>query len=139
MQFGDFSRYEFLANLMYRNYNTITEESDGFEIYSPINKRINNKRNSYVTVIKNGLSGKCYNGPRPDQKTCRISIFKPEYLQYDEMLTKGEKQWFIDYMTNNWNYVLDYNYEMYHDWFRNYNYKRISSPCPDYSLLPTLD
>lgn len=86
MQFGKFEDNEFLANLLWRNKATITENCDGFEIYTSINK----DNIPYITIVKNGV-GSPITEINNNQKSCRISLLSPSYIQCDELLTKKKK------------------------------------------------
>lgn len=88
----------------------------------------------YAMIIRNELFiDGCLN-ENPD--IIRISLTKPEYL--NGILSKKEKEWFINIMENNWEYVAKFTNSNCADngidkiFDNNFD-------IPDYSLLKTLD
>lgn len=127
------------AKILYYQDNVEEEETSPlyrnglFEIWGVT--RTIDKSDYYVTVFLNAyMLPTGYLNENPI--ICRISITKPEYIMYDRLFTKEERQWFIDYITNNWEEVCNTLTWNYHDFGEEIMY---NGSCPDYSLLLTSD
>lgn len=105
---------------------------DKFEIYGAI--RTIDKKDFYVTLYLNARVVNCV--LNPDPIIARISLKGPYYIQYDRKLTRKERDIFVEYMSNNWNHVLETLSGIYKIFNKVVEY---NGSCPDYTQLEVID
>ena len=91
-----------------------------------------------------------YNKSGKWRRIVHISLYDPVYLiKFRGVLfTKEEKEWFINYINNNWNYIKECIDKMYNreynkylcDIYKEFGKSKVVLPDnpPDYTLLPAV-
>lgn len=123
-------------DLFWRNDSTKTPDTLGFEIWG-VGWGENGE--PYVYISKKGMWNTQKHEPDINPTECRISLLEPKYIQYDEKLSKEELQWFIEFLSTNWNHVIDTSIWTYEKFFNYGSILKPGSVCPDYSTLETID